>query len=266
MRKEITLKELREIQLDMMDKIHEFCVSNNIRYSLGGGTLLGAVRHKGYIPWDDDIDIMLPRPDYERFLKEFEGKYECLELQHYKNDDTYYFPFAKVYDSRTVLIENSAISGIYVDVFPIDGLPAEAGLPAYYSRYRKYIIDLGKTNKYYKFQINHNRCMLYIKYLLKRIVYPSKRKTIGRLEKLYNQFTFDSSEYAGAIVGRYAEKEHMKKSIFCKYVKLPFEKHLYNCIADYDAYLTKHYGDYMKLPPKEQQVSNHEYIAYWKES
>ena len=264
MKKEITLDELRELQLNILDKIHEFCINSHIRYSLGGGTLLGAVRHKGYIPWDDDIDIMLPRPDYERFLKEFEGKFDWLKLQHYKNDDTYYFPFAKVYDTRTVLIEEGAINGIYVDVFPIDGLPDEKGLSEYYNQFRRYVLMLCKTNKYYKFQIGHNRYFLYIKYLLKRILYPNRKDIIKRLEALYRRYSFDESYYAGAIVGRYAEKEHMEKSVFTKYVKVAFENHHYNCIADFDEYLRKHYGDYMQLPPVEKRVSNHEFIAYWK--
>ena len=102
MKKTIIMEELRAIQLDILDKIHAFCTERGIRYSLGGGTLLGAVRHKGYIPWDDDIDIMLPRPDYDRFLKEFEGKYAELNLQYYGNDITCCIPFAKVYDNRTV--------------------------------------------------------------------------------------------------------------------------------------------------------------------
>lgn len=264
MRKEITLKELREIQLDMLDKIHEFCVNNNIRYSLGGGTLLGAVRHKGYIPWDDDIDIMLPRPDYERFLKEFDGKYEGLKLQHYKNDDIYYFPYAKVFDERTVLIEESTINGIYVDVFPIDGLPNEQDFVTYYAQYQKYIKSLCKTNRYYKFQTSHNKILLYMKYLIKRLIYPRKSKTITLFEDFYNKAPFDSSLYAGAICGIYGEKEVMDSIVFKRYIKVQFEGHFYMAISDYDAYLTKHYGNYMQLPPIEQQVSNHNFKAYWR--
>ena len=131
MKRKVTLEEMRDLQLAMMDKIHEFCVERGIRYSLGGGTLLGAVRHKGYIPWDDDIDIMLPRPDYERFLKEFDGVYPNFKVLHLNNDRTYPYLFAKVYDSRTLLVECRATMGVYIDVFPIDGLPLKAELPKY---------------------------------------------------------------------------------------------------------------------------------------
>lgn len=150
MKKEIMLEELREIQLQMMDKIHEFCESHNIRYSLGGGTLLGAVRHKGYIPWDDDIDIMLPRPDYDRFIREFEGAYKDLNIQHLGNDDTCCIPFAKVYDNRTVLIEKHQRSGVYIDVFPVDGLPEEQYILDYIGQWNKYIHKIQYTTKFYK--------------------------------------------------------------------------------------------------------------------
>lgn len=84
--KEITLKELRTIQLEILDIIHNFCIENNIRYSIAGGTLLGAVRHGGYIPWDDDIDILMPRPDYKRFIATFSTHSGHHVLQHCKID------------------------------------------------------------------------------------------------------------------------------------------------------------------------------------
>lgn len=258
------MAELREMQLDILDKIHAFCMERGIRYSLGGGTLLGAVRHKGYIPWDDDIDIMMPRPDYERFLKEFEGMYPHYVLQHYKNDDMYYFPFAKVFDERTVLIEESTINGIYVDVFPIDGLPDKPYFAEYCAQYKKYVTLLCKTNKYYKFQKNHSKFFLYVKYLIKSMVYPSKNKTITLFEDFYNKNKFESSQYAGAICGVYGENEIMESRVFKNYTSLFFEGRAYMAISDYKAYLTKHYGDYMILPPIDKQISHHLFEAYWK--
>lgn len=257
----ISLNDMRIIQLDIMDKIDDVCRKNGLSYSLGGGTLLGAVRHKGYIPWDDDIDIMMPRSDYEMFLNIFEGLFPHLVLQHYKNDDTYYFLFAKVYDNRTCLIEENTVGGVYVDVFPIDGLPHEDRLSDYIHKLYATKEDLIKSTKFYKFKKGH---LMRLKYFIKQLFYPSRSKIIERLDKQFYSYPFESSEYAGAITGIYFEKEHMPASTFKDYIELDFEGHKYMAIKDYDAYLTKHYGDYMQLPPIEQQISNHDHEVYWK--
>lgn len=264
MTKRISLEELRKIQLNILDKIHEFCKENNIRYSLGGGTLLGAIRHKGYIPWDDDIDIMLPRPDYEKFIQGFVNQYSNLCIQTLNNDDTSFFPFAKVYDNRTILIEDYACNGIYVDIFPVDGLPPESELKQYIEKQNQITKNIFKTTKFFKFK-KGNKVYLYIKYLIKKLIYPSREKSITILNELHFSHSFDHSLYAGAIVGRYAQKEHMEKSVFLDYIEVPFENRTFMAIKQYDAYLTKHYGDYMKLPPKEKQVSWHNFDAWWKD-
>ena len=261
MKKTITMEELRAIQLDILDKIHAFCTERGIRYSLGGGTLLGAVRHKGYIPWDDDIDIMLPRPDYDRFLKEFEGKYIELNLQHYENDITCCIPFAKVYDNRTVLIEKVQKSGIYIDVFPIDGLPEESRIHEYLTLYRKYLHKIYFMTPFYLITGSlKNR----IKYYIKKVFFPPRQKYIAEFYSFLKSFNFEKSVNAGAICGVYAEKELMARDTFESYITVEFEGRHYMAIRDYDAYLTKHYGDYMQLPPKEKQVSHHVFTAYWK--
>lgn len=87
--KPITTHELRKIQIEILKSIHNYCQENNLRYSLAYGTLLGAVRHKGFIPWDDDIDIMMPRPDYEQFLKGYRGYNEFYQVQDYCTDHSY---------------------------------------------------------------------------------------------------------------------------------------------------------------------------------
>lgn len=261
MKKEITMEELRAIQLDILDKIHAFCTEHGIRYSLGGGTLLGAVRHKGYIPWDDDIDIMLPRPDYERFLKEFDGKYAELNLQHYGNDNTCCIPFAKVYDNRTVLIEKLQKSGIYNDVFPIDGLPEESKIKDYLYIYNN---QLHKIYFMTPFYIITGSLKDRIKYYVKKLIYPTRDKYITGFYNFLKSYSFENSVNAGAICGIYAEKELMPRETFESYITVEFEGRQYMAIKDYDAYLTKHYGDYMQLPSKEKQVSHHVFTAYWK--
>ena len=114
------IKELRGIQLDLLEEIHRFCQEHHIVYYLSSGTLLGAVRHGGYIPWDDDIDLYMPRESYERFVKEYtdtEGRFTLMEPRRSKH---YFYTFAKLTDSRTMMVEDSYTSypiGVYVDIF-----------------------------------------------------------------------------------------------------------------------------------------------------
>ena len=117
--KKITPEEIKKIQLDLLIQFAEFCKKNNLYYCLAYGTLLGAIRHKGFIPWDDDIDVIMPRPDYEKFCKLVAEKKIATSLQ---NNSTY--PFVKIIDTRTLVRERFAQKeevGIWIDVFVLDG-------------------------------------------------------------------------------------------------------------------------------------------------
>lgn len=262
MKRKVTLEEMRDLQLAMMDKIHEFCVERGIRYSLGGGTLLGAVRHKGYIPWDDDIDIMLPRPDYERFLKEFDGVYPNYTVQSCEKDADYCKMFAKVYDNRTILDEKIIRTGVYIDVFPIDGLPVKKDLSLYMSRLQCLTHLLYRSTK---MPLNHKTWKNRLKHYLFELCDVRRDMVLGLIESFYSSIPFETSVFAGSIVGLYYEKEYYESNVFKSYMDMEFEGHVYKAISAYDIYLSQHYGDYMKLPPKEQQVSLHEYKVWWKE-
>ena len=256
----ITLEEMRAIQLDILDNVHAFCMERGLRYSLGGGTLLGAVRHKGYIPWDDDIDIMMPRPDYERFISEFPGYNERLSLQNYRNDPHCYLMFTKVYDNRTELEESGMLrNGVAIDVFAVDGLPSEDELRNYLGELNRIYHDIICMTRIYKFTLWQS-----LKLLVKKLIRTSRADNIINLEKLLSSYDFETSDYAGAITGIYGEKEHMPASSFKTYIYLPFEGREYMAIADYDSYLTKHYGDYMQLPPEEKRHSTHSFKIRWK--
>ncbi|MDY6309086.1 MAG: LicD family protein, partial [Oribacterium sp.] len=121
----ITADVIRPIQLQIMDELDAFCRAHEIPYTLLGGTLIGAIRHKGYIPWDDDIDICLFRPDYDRLLREFQSESGHVELWTPDRTPNYLHPYCKAVDTRTVLIEadKKHAIGVNVDVFPLDDMP-----------------------------------------------------------------------------------------------------------------------------------------------
>ena len=126
MRKIEDIQELRQIQMGILDEVHRFCESHNLRYFLSSGTLIGAVRHKGYIPWDDDIDIYMPRKDYEEFLQIYHDKNGVYRAINPQVESHYYYTFAKVVDLRTKMVETDTEGyeiGVYMDIFPVDYVP-----------------------------------------------------------------------------------------------------------------------------------------------
>lgn len=260
--KQLTLPEMHQLLLRMLECIHEYCIANNIRYSLGGGTLLGAIRHKGFIPWDDDVDIMMPRPDYERFLEGFQGKYEHCVLQHWKNDKDYPALFARVYDDRTVLKLGEFRIGAYIDVFPIDGLPPVKKHRIYWDRYRisRLFERIPKTS-FWKMRW---KLKLFTIMTFPIWYFIPAYKFREYSEKFLLKYDFESSEYAGCTVGSYGMAEFMVSETFKKYIDVNFEELRLNAIAAYDEYLTKHYGDYMQLPPVEKRKTHHHFTCWWK--
>ena len=125
MLRQIDIEELKKIQLDILIAVDDFCSKNNIKYFLSFGTLLGTIRHRGYIPWDDDIDIIMLRDDYNRFLETFNHSY--YKVNSIQNNPTYFLAFAKVTDERTVMQEEIVYPteyGVYIDVFVVDGVPS----------------------------------------------------------------------------------------------------------------------------------------------
>ena len=263
--REVGKEELREIQIAILLSIHEFCQQQGLRYSLSCGTLLGAVRHKGYIPWDDDIDIMMPRPDYEKFRMSYPGFNPNYTVQSYHTDTSYWFNFVKVFDNRTLFIESAARNGVYVDVFPIDGFPAD-------DQDFKNILervttltnrDLRWATKEFCVRANKNDKILhFLKYLCHCPIVPSRTKTIKRIDELLMSHPFDDSPIAGMfffdrVVGK------LPRPLYQQYKLIEFEGHSLCCIVETHQFLECLYGDYMQLPPVEQRVGGHNIHAYW---
>lgn len=263
--REIGKEELKKIQIAILVSIHEFCEQQGLRYSLCFGTLLGAVRHKGFIPWDDDIDIMMPRPDYERFRTTYPGFNPHYSVQSYHIDDSYWFNFVKVYDNRTLFIEDAARNGVFVDVFPVDGFPDDNQEIEHILDKATLLLnrDLRWATKEYKVKTQRKDFIPhYLKYMCRNLLVDSRQHTIKKIDNLFLSNSFDSSSMAGVF---FFDKmlAILPKSLYEQYKLIQFEGYLFYCIDDTHRYLKSLYGDYMQLPPLEQRVGRHNIHAFW---
>lgn len=263
--RKLTQQEVREIQMQILDSVHDFCDSNNLRYSLIGGSMLGAQRHKGFIPWDDDIDIMMPRPDFEFFMNNYIPPVPYFDAVDFRKDKNYISGFAKIYDTRTSTDSVNIIDNrcVYIDIFPLDGTPGEDAISQFCDEVRDLLGKIRKSGKYYLFAKSlKQKIWFYIKYLIKRTRTPSTKNLQDKLHVLLNQYDFDNSEYVGNLVGRWGEKECMPKRIYAELVPVEFENRTYMGIKNADEYLTHMYGDWRKLPPVEQRKGDHFYEIF----
>ena len=260
----ITAVELKEIQLEILKTIHDFCLQNDIRYSLAAGTLLGAIRHKGYIPWDDDIDIMMPRPDYERFCRIFPNYSKHYKIQNYHTDDTYWYNFGKVIDTRTMLTEPGARTGVYVDVFIIDGLPDNEIVIQETESKVSYLIhhDLRYATREYKTKSMLTKKLIhYFKYLYRKTIVQKREITVNMIDSILKQNPFETSAKAGLLFYEHFECV-LPISTYYYYQDIEFEKITLRCICDYHTYLKSDYGNYMELPPVQKRISHHHINAF----
>lgn len=267
--KELSFDQMKQIEYEILVYLDELCEKQGIKYFLDAGTLIGAVRHKGFIPWDDDIDVGILRPDFERLMKILEGE-DRYELINPKDDDCYYM-FAKLCDKRTVLIEDGFPEikgmGVYLDIFPYDVYPEERGLQASYVE--KQFLLLSKLLRCFpdKRELRKFKLMAYIKHGAK-VLYATFVKKDRIKDKLYLEMTkYKNVEtsYVGYGLTQYKDKMVHHIDYCANTTKLAFEGGMFSVPIKWHEYLTELYGEYMKLPPIEQQKTHHEYIAYWKE-
>lgn len=253
--RELSIEEIKTISLEILDKVHNFCVKNNLRYSLFSGTLLGAIRHNGFIPWDDDIDIAMPREDYEFFLKNF--KIDGLVAICCENDKYYYLPWGKVYDANTVKTEfitskSNSRFGVDIDVYPVDYINKEKeGIKlkkkiAFWDRIRS-ICVMPKRKGYFF----HNFAALPFRNHENH--YSRKISKMGqKYNKLEHNYHFRNCPLSNA-------KDIYPIDMFNNLVLHKFEDREYFITPLFDDVLKKRYGNYMQLPPKEKQVAHHNF-------
>ncbi|MGT2771443.1 LicD family protein [Streptococcus marimammalium] len=267
MRQMLTLKEIQQYELNMLKAFVSFCETHSLRYFLAGGTLLGAIRHNGFIPWDDDIDILMPRIDYEQFLKlhdifEKETVYRVASNRLNNLNQ----PFCKLFDTRVFAENNFTYDKnerhLWIDILPLDGLPADdkkvkkiykiLGIARMLLRIQKAKANTGKTPMK--------------RFLKKFIKWPLKLIGMSRLVRFidhYSQrYSVASSKFVGAVaMGLYGSREKMPKESYLQAVKVNFEGLEVNAPSSWSYYLTSIYGDYMTPPPISEQ--NGHFLKAW---
>ena len=247
--KELSLNEVKRIELEILVRFDSFCRNNKLRYSLAYGSLIGAIRHKGFIPWDDDIDIWMPRPDYDVLVSTFNDNRFIL-LCHEKCE--YWQEFGKITDSRTLAIPtNNKGMGVFVDVFPIDGLPPKS------EQFKKKILWLYNIYKRMR-RVNVwkiDNSISSVLYKIMELFYPT-RKLFDKFEEKKKSYSFLHSETSWDLYIQF------ESSDFDKVIDLEFEGEKFHCLENYDKYLRMYYGEYMTYPPVEKRVSGHNYKYY----
>lgn len=257
----ISFKDKRKISLSILINVADYCDKNNITYFLACGTLLGAIRHNGYIPWDDDVDIMMPRPDYDRFINEYnDNRYKV-----YKPSNGLYY-YTKIYDSKTIKYERDVDYskynpiGIDIDVFPLDGIVNDDEVVE--KLYKKASIlekFLRLSNQPIFLRKNPIKC---INRIIPRIIVGSKN-WIKLIEKNAQTYDYDSSDYVVRMRWSFnGFTGALPKSVYEKDYAI-FEGHKFCIPKGYDLWLKTFYGDYMKLPSKEKRYI-HESECYYK--
>lgn len=257
------LDELRSELLKIMSFFHDFCEENNLKYFLVGGTLLGAVRHKGFIPWDDDIDVVMPRKDYEIFLKLNNKIHQPFKLCHNSINKEYNHPFAKLVNSN-MKIENDTyipfLSGVWIDVFPLDKTFENAYFQKLHFTLVKYVrillaVKVGAFNKVHKPSVRFK--LVKMAHFFLKIAPRSFFNFMFKLLELGpDKLCKENSNYAN-LYGAWGCKEVAPISIFDDRKLYDFEKYKFWSIKDAHYWLSKVYGDYMILPPESEQIPTH---------
>lgn len=265
----LSLEDVKKIELDILDEFHKFCEKNDMKYYLAYGTLLGAIRHKGFIPWDDDIDVVMPRPDYERFVsltaeKGITENYETTLYKQTKKKSIY--PFAKVIDINSVVYEHGKskkdISGVWIDIFPLDGYPDDkkTGVCLFEKNMSlRHMQDIITTSPFSKQQS-----------LLKKIVKSCIRvflkmyglkNILDKMNETVQTCSYESSKLCSDILWGESSIAVFEKEKLEPYELADFEGKKFRIPACWKDFLELNYGDYMQLPPEDQRIP-HGFEAY----
>lgn len=269
--KQMSLRDIQNFSLEILADVHDFCEKNHICYSLAYGTLIGAIRHQGFIPWDDDVDIMMPRNDYEKFCNQYSSdRYSLIQ------GDKSYLAFARVCDTQKTFVKSHVKwckeeTGVWIDIFPVDGV--ESDISAFKNRIKK-------MTRLWNMQLSC-RCALdslkYQKGVVMKFKQIVKKAFIfnsdmpikilnGILRRRAKEVDFETclfwSQLACLDDG---VRNYQNKADFSSTILMNFEGRQFRVLNGYDNFLVKIYGDYMTLPPAEQCVPKTSFASfYWR--
>ena len=264
---QLSLDEVRHIEFEILRHFKGFCEKNGIRYYLSNGTLLGAVKYGGFIPWDDDIDVFVPRKDYERLLNLYQDDEKYVLFSFEKNKE-FLFPFAKLSDATTRKEEFNTFGnvslGVDIDIFPLDWwsdniCTAKKEVAAFNRHF--FLLNLAKSRK----AMSTNRMKMWLKAC---VIALFRLLNIGAFEvkKMIKLAKKHDGKYGNFVGCRtwaiYGEREIIPAQVFSESVNLKFRSESFSVPKGYDVYLRSLYGDYTKDPPPEEQKTHHNFVAY----
>ena len=261
---EYSQEKYKELLIQTLNDFHLFCEKHGLQYVAAYGTMLGAVRHKGLIPWDDDVDVYMKRADYDKFLSLKDSlsmsnsSYEIVD----RHDENYYLPFAKFCHKKSSLWEEKVfpfMMGVFIDVFPLDQASDSDSCRMLKKRYASVFSHYKYACQNYCWKDVHSLhdFKRYFRSNFWRWRKKSTEKSLDVIENEIKKVQGDCYMYYRAMLP--FEKTLLPKSWFDKVVEQPFENVKIQILESYDAYLTLCYGNYMQLPPVEQRVSIHEH-------
>ncbi|MBZ5986779.1 LicD family protein [Leuconostoc gelidum] len=257
-----SLSQLQKVDTEMLKNIVDIFDQHGIRYFLIAGSLLGAVRHKGFIPWDDDLDIGVPRPDYEKFMShKDEWLTEHYLAKNYQSDSDYKYYITRVYDKRVKVKElrgiDTDVTYASLDLFPIDGTPNNKLQRELFINKILFYRMLASLANYSNIDQHRSRgslekSFIFIMRFLHTEKWLDKNKMYKHIDNLLKKQNYENSLYVGSLMGAYREKEIFKKSFIGNRLQYQFDDFNVYGPKDYNGYLEHMYGNYMKLPTMEQ--------------
>lgn len=267
----LTLSEIQQMSLEIMEKVHRFCESNDIKYTLGYGSLIGAIRHRGFIPWDDDIDIIMPREDYERFLKIFACEGLDVFSSHRKDS---YILYSRVFDTMKTFCRTKFpfarryAGGVWIDIFPADAVEDD---------YNAFATKIHQLEQMYKRQmyLRDPKASILLMPTIKKKIGLIIRKIIRKngagleenntaMQKIMTSLEYGTMHWSQMACMDEGVKMYQLAEDFENTVLVPFEGHSFRILSGYDRVLRNIYGNYMELPPVNEQVSHQQFLDfYW---
>lgn len=262
--RKLSIEEAKKIELDILDFIDSFCKEHGINYCINYGTLIGAIRHKGFIPWDDDIDLSMTRENYERFIQLFSEKQSRYQILSLETDDQYFNNFIKIVDPTTKIIDTRNTktydSGVFIDIFPMDTFNDTKVVDICYKLESFKLLSFSKHKNIVYGDSKLKDLIRTLFWIFFRPVSP--RFFANQIEKQIQKYRVEDGKYIAFIPSKLKEKEIFPRDMFDELIEIPFEHLVLPAPKRFDVVLKQFYDDYMTVPPKEKQIYIHEFEAY----